>query len=318
MYTAAALVLSLVIAASTNLPVPQPAIRIPRVVGAFDYMLVDDAKRRLLIAHTSSRSLAIFDLRTGTLERQIYLVGFPHGVAIDLRRDLYLVGTSGEPQVVEVDRRSLTIAHVVRMPGSIDAVVLDTHRDRLYADEDNGQRMWLVDSAGHIAATINTPQDSDAAAYDPASDLLYQNFTTINSTLVLDPLHNRIVKRWSTLPATRPHGLAVDEKLHVLYAAGTNGWLSVINLDSGAVIATARMASNVDQIALDAKRRRLYCASGDGFVSALDVTSRTPALLANIRVPAGAHTLAVDPTMGDVWIAYGTERDDFIMKLSAR
>jgi len=258
------------------------------------------------------------DLASGRLERQIYLAGFPHGIAIDERRGLYLVATSGEPQVVAIDRQHLRIKKTVRMPGPVDALVLDVKRDRIYADEDNGQRIWVLDPDLRVVVTIATPQDSDKVEYDLHTDRLYQNFTTIDSTLVIDPARNEILARWSTLPARRPHGLAIDRTRGVLYVAGANGWLVATDVVTGRLLASVRIAPNVDQIALDAKRRRLYCASGDGYISVLDVSRREPTLLANITVPHGAHTLAVDPSSGDVWISYGTERDDYIMRLVPR
>ena len=297
---------------------PQATIRIPRAAGAFDHMLIDSERRRLLVAHTSSKALAIVDLGSGRLIRQIYVAGFPHGLVIDRARNRYLVGVSGEPQVIEIDRITLHTSRVLRLPRPVDAIALDTKRERLYADEDNGQHIWVLNRAGRIVATISTPQDSDKIEYDGTSDRLYQNFTTIDSTLVIDPARNGVVVRWSTLPARRPHGLVIDPKLGVLYVGGANGWIASLDRNTGRVVASSRIAMNVDQIALDAQRRRLYCASGDGFISVLDISTRALKLLSNIAVPSGAHTLAVDPASGDVWIAYGSERDDYIMKLGPR
>lgn len=311
---------ALVFVAPSSNPVlaPQRPIQIPKIPGAFDHMLVDAPEHRLLIAHTSSKALAIVDVRSGTVVRSIYLGGSPHGIAMDESRGIYFVGTSGEAQVVELDRRSLAVLKTIRMPGPVDALAFDSKRQRLYADEDNGQSIWVLDRSAHVIATIKTPQDSDKVQYDPTTDRLYQNFTSIDATLVIDPATNLIVAHWSTLPARRPHGLAVDLQRHELYVAGANGWLVALDLSSGRLLASLPLARNVDQVALDSGRRRLYCASGDGFVSVIDVAGARPRLLANVSVPAGAHTLAADPNSGDVWIAYGTPRDDFIMRLAPR
>ncbi|HEY6358184.1 MAG TPA: hypothetical protein VIX35_08060, partial [Vicinamibacterales bacterium] len=120
----------------------------------------------------------------------------------------------------------------------------------------------------------------------------------------------------STSPAAKPHGLAVDDVRRRAYVAGTNGAIVALDLRSGARISTAPIARDVDQIAFDPKRGRLYCASGDGFVSVVRVDDAGLTHIADVRVPAGAHTLALDPDSGAVWISYGTERDDYIMKLA--
>jgi hypothetical protein len=75
------------------------------------------------------------------------------------------------------------------------------------------------------------------------------------------------------------------------------------------------IARNVDQIAFDADRDRIYCASGSGFVSVVHAGQAGLSHIADVPVPAGAHTLALDPSSGALWISYGTPADDYIMKL---
>jgi len=58
-----------------------------------------------------------------------------------------------------------------------------------------------------IIATTHTPRDSDKAEYDAQTDRVYQNFTTTNSLLVIDPATHAVRASWSTLPATRPTAL---------------------------------------------------------------------------------------------------------------
>ncbi|MBV8082440.1 MAG: hypothetical protein JO293_08190 [Candidatus Eremiobacteraeota bacterium] len=303
------------LAAISTLPLmPQAPIEVPKTPGAFDYMLVDTQLKRLLIAHTGSHAFAIADISSGAMLGQLDVGGPPHGIAIDVRDDAYLVGTSGQPQVVVVDRHTLRILKSIRMPGPVDAVALDTRRDVLYADADNGASIWLL-SNGRIIHTLATPQDSDKSAYDELSDRVYQNFTTANAMYVIDPAKVRFVASWSTLPAQKPHGLALDDARHRVYVAGTNGVLVALDLRTGVRLGSAPIARNVDQIAFDPERARIYCASGDGFVSVVSAGPAGVAHVADVPVPAGAHTLALDPSSGALWISYGTPKDDYIMKL---
>jgi len=290
---------------------------VPRAAGYFDYMTVDATRRRLIVSHTGSQAVAFLDVASGKLERQLY-VGTAHGIAIDERDDRYFVGTSGATHVVTViDRRTLKIVGSIPMPGPIDALAFDSRRDMLYADEDNGDRIWLVSIPGDaITATLHTPQDSDKIEYDRSTDRLYQNFTTINAMLVIDPASHATIARWSTLPARRPHGLAVDSAHGFVYAAGANGKLVELDLHSGALVSSVPIATNVDQMALDLRSRRVYCASGNGVVSVVDVREPTMRFIANVPVPQGAHTIAWDPQSGVLWISYGTVHDDYIMKLT--
>lgn len=298
----------------------QPALEIPRDVGYFDYMVVDRKLRRLIAAHTGSLSLAFVDADQGTLIRQVYIGSAPHGLAIDERDGLYFAGTSGaEHSVIVIDRTSLKIVGNIRMPGPVDALAFDYTRGELYADEDDGDAIWVVNARSRrIIATIHTPRDSDKAGYDAQTDRVYQNFTTTNSLLVIDPVTHAIRASWSTLPATRPHGLAIDSVRHRLFVAGTNGKLVAMDSATGRIAFSVDVAAHVDQIALDTARGRLYCASGDGSLSVVETGGHDVRLVANVRVPRGAHTVAVDPVTGAVWISYGTERNDYVVRLVPR
>ncbi len=299
--------------------VAQPALAIPRSVGYFDYMVVDRKLRRLVAAHTGSLSLAFVDADKNVLIRQVYLGAAPHGLAIDERDGIYFVGTSGAEHAVMIfDRTTLKSVGAIPMPGPVDALAFDRTRGELYADEDDGDSIWVVNARSRrIVATIHTPRDSDKADYDALTDRVYQNFTTTNSLLVIDPASHAIRASWSTLPATRPHGLAIDSAHHRLFVVGTNGKLVAIDMGTGRVTSSIDVADHVDQIALDKRRQRLYCASGEGLLSVVEVGNRVK-LLANVHVPRGAHTVAVDSSTGIVWISYGTERDDYVVRLFPR
>jgi len=294
-----------------------PPVVVPRANGFFDYMLVDAERRRLIVSHTGSQSVAFIDVASGKLQRQLY-IGTTHGIAIDAHDERYYIGTSGATHIIAVvDRRTLRLVATISMPVPIDALTFDDRRGMLYADEDNGDTIWVIAArTNQVVARIRTPQDSDKADYDHATDRFYQNFTTINAMLVIDPQSHATLARWSTLPARKPHGLAVDSKAGIVYAAGVNGALVALDIHTGRRVATAAITKNVDQIALDTRRRRLYCASGDGQLSVVDVRTPHIALIATIAVPRGAHTVALDPQTGAVWLSYGTEHDDYVMRLT--
>jgi len=137
----------------------------------------------------------------------------------------------------------------------------------------------------------------------------------MNTTLIIDP--SLMLRSPASAPcrARHPHGIAIDAPHKRLYVGGSNGKLVQIDLRERVVSSALDIASDVDQIAFDSARHRLYCASGDGYISVVAINGNRPALLANVRVPRGAHTLAVDPVTGAVWISYGTEDRDYVMKL---
>jgi DNA-binding beta-propeller fold protein YncE len=293
----------------------KPAITVPRSPGSFDYLSVDLDRRYLLVAHTGSHTLDVFKLDSGALLRQI-IVGAAHGAAVDVKDRKFFVSTSDGILAV-VDRDNLVLNDRVKLPGPGDGIAFDPKNDTVYIDEDNGTRVFTVNGkTNKPGAVVTIPQDPEFVDYDPVSDKLYQNIVSTNSVVVIDPATNTVTATWSTLPATEPHGQAVDSATGRVFAVGSNGILVAIDMKTGTVIAQAPVTPRVDQIVFDPGTMRIYCASGTGVVSVVQETTAGLSALADVVVPEHAHTITADPAMHNVWIAYGGRQDDFIMELT--
>lgn len=295
---------------------PQTPIMVQRTPGTFDYLEVDNLYRRLLVAHTGSRTLDVIDLNNNNVLRQ-ESVGDGHGIAVDVKDGKYFVGTSRQAFVVVLGRKFMVKDDQIPAGGPIDAIALDSKTGMLYADRASDNQIviisaktnkvyWSMRVGGGVLEYI---------VYDPVSDRIYQNVESTGEVLVIDPNANKLIAAWSAAPATQLHGLAVDGATHRLFTAGDNGKLSVMDTNTGAVIATVDIPASVDQIAFDAGRKRLYCASGIGLLSVVQETDTGAEHVADIPVPRRTHSVAVDPTTHAVWIAYGADDNDYVMKL---
>jgi hypothetical protein len=294
---------------------PQTPIALPRAPGFFDYMEVDAQYKRLLVAHSDSRTLDIIDLTNDSLARQVE-VGDSHGIALDIKDGKYFVGTSRPPYVVDVQRKYMVKQNQIPTSGPIDAIALDTKTDRLYADRVDNSSIVIVDAKyDRILGNISLPGSPEFIVYDPVSDRIYQNITSTARVVVIDPARNAIVASWSAAPAAKLTGLAVDGAAHHLFSAGSNGRLVEIDTTNGAVLAAAEIAPDVDQIAFDPELKRVYCASGTGQLSVVAETDSGLAPIGDVIVPRHAHTVAVDPNTHNVWISYGAPDNDYVMKL---
>ena len=131
---------------------------------------------------------------------------------------------------------------------------------------------------------------------------------------MIDPATHTVTATWSTAPATGPHGLAVDEKAHRLFSAGKNGKLAAIDTRTGKVIGSANIEPGVDQIGIDPALKRIYCACGSGAISVVGEMPDGVALLGDVPVTPGTHTLAVDPKTHAVWISYANAHDSYVQR----
>jgi len=292
-------------------PVP-----VPRAVGRFDYLIIDEKYRRLLAVHTSSNELLVVNIDTGEIERRV-AVGRGHGVAIDILDGKIFVGTE-DGYISQLNRRWLVENQRIYTNGPVDAIVFDPRNRRLYADHADGTEVWVVqanaDKLMQFPVTID--KGPEFLEYDPVSDKIYQNITSTNSVAVIDPGTNAVIASWPVAVARDLRGLAVDGKGKRLFTAGVNGKLAVLDLGTGQVIQTIDIAPRVDQIAYDPIADRLYCASGTGLLSVIGETGEGFGHIGDVPIPRGTHTLAIDPKTHNVWIAYGGDTNDYVMKIS--
>ena len=294
---------------------PQTPVLDPRAPGFFDYLAVDEKYRRLLVAHTGSRTLDVVDLNANSILRQ-ESVGDAHGIAVDIKDGKYFIGTSRPPYVVVLGRKYMVKDDQIPVGGPIDAVAFDPVNGMLYADRfDNNSIVVVNGKTNKVYYTIPVGGGLEYIVYDPGSDRIYQNVEPTGDVVVVDPKVNRIVATWHATPATQLHGLAVDSMSHRLFTAGANGKLAVLDTTSGALVTAVDIAPSVDQIAFDPGLRRVYCASGLGLLSVVQETAAGAEHIADITVPRRTHSVAVDPVTHAVWIAYGASDDDYVLKL---
>lgn len=298
----------------------QKPIAVPRSAGYFDYMSVDVKMRRLLVAHSANDALAIVDMDAGTLLQQVNLGDGAggSGVAVDERDGKYFVGVSTN-RVVDINRKNMVVQQYIAMPGPIDGITFDPKNDTLYADEADGKHVWAINGkSDKIVATIDVPGKPEYVDYDPVSDRVYQNIELPEPSMVfaIDPKTNTVAARWPVAPSTRVHGLAIDGAAGRVFSIGINGKLAVLDVKTGALVATVDVAGRVDQIVFDPGTRRVYCPSGAGVLTIVQATDEGGTVVGSVSIPRGTHTITVDPKTHAVWISYGALDNDYVQKLA--
>ncbi len=295
---------------------PHKPILIPGGAGRFDYMIVDNGMRRLYATHKGTKTLAALNLTTETVLPSAK-VGGTQGDAVDAKDHALVLGGETGDCILKLNRKSLAIEKTIPTGGPVDAITYDPKNDMVYADHDDHPQIYVVDmKSGSLVKTVAIEGQPEFIEYDPANGMVYQNVKSTNTILQLNTKNDKVSTFASSLPATSPHGLAIDAKHGVLFSAGQNGILSVYSIRTHKQIATAPIAKGVDQIIFDPGTQRCYCAC-KGFISVVQETRKGAKSLGDVPVPAGSHTLAVDPKTHDVWTTYLTANHSYFLRLSA-
>lgn len=285
------------------------------IVSRFDYVTVDARRHRVYAAHTGSQTLLIVDETTGKVLGQVD-TGPMHGVAVDPADGMIYTGDGTDQTVSKIDPVAMKVVSSVNVPGNVDGIEYDPQLHRLYADEDGGDHLYVIDTRTmKLAATVTLPSsDPEAIAIDPATHTVYQNLNDSNSIAVIDPKTLRVVKRITTAPIQHNHPLVFDAATDELVVGGKNGVMATY-APNGSLLAQGKVQPDIDQCSLGARGDVEACA-GHGIVTLVALSKDgAPHVVATYHAPAGTHTVGIDEDAGTLWIVYPSDKGDFIQGL---
>ena len=293
------------------LPVAPPQA-VP-IFSGFDYLTVDAARRRVYAAHTASNALLVVDADTGKIIGQVK-VGNLHGVAVDPATGHVFTGNGTDESVSEVDPVTLKEIRSADVPGVIDAIVFDAGNSRIYADEDNGTHVYVIDTKSmKTIATIDVPgHKPEYLAVDPKTHEVYQNITDLQEVAVIDPVTLKVSRTFPTPQVTANHPLQFDPDYRHLIIGGKNGVLATF-LPSGTLVGTLAISQQgVDQCDLDRTSHVFVCA-GSGTLAVFRDNATGPAsLVTTTDISKTAHTVAIDPKSMTVWTVWPQADGDYV------
>lgn len=278
----------------------------------FDYVTVDAQRRRVYAAHAGNASLLIVNADTGKVLGQVQ-VGPMAGVAVNEATGNVYTGDGDDKAVSEVDPVAMKEVHRVSVDGPVDAIAYDAANHRIYADEDDGTRIFVIDTNTFKQfGTIMLPgHKPEYLVVDPQTHDVYQNIATDDEIAVIDPktlTASRIIR---TPNVRNNHPLQFNPNNRTLLVAGENAVLAVYGLD-GAPAASTALPARVDQCAFDPQRSWLACAASSSIVLYQVPNSGAPQMLAQLAVGARMHTLAIDAATGRIWAVWGSPQGDYV------
>jgi DNA-binding beta-propeller fold protein YncE len=291
---------------------PQP---VP-VFSGFDYVTVDEARHRAYAAHTRSDRLLIVDATTGKVTAQVD-VGPMHGVAVEPSTGNVFTGDGTDDALSKVDPVSGNVLASVDVPGHIDAIAYDPVRGRIYADQDGGGNVYVIDGATmKVIGTIAMPADDlESPSVDPKTGMLYQNLANGGGFAIVDPKSLKVVRVVKTPQLQDNHPLVFAPAANQIIVGGENGVLSAYAPD-GTHVGDTTVQPHIDQCSTGSKGALVACA-GKGIVSVIAVKSgAAPRVVAKLDTGhTGLHTVGIDETTHDLWVVWSDSRGDWVQRL---
>jgi len=288
------------------------------IYSGFDYVTVDALRRRVYAAHTASQALTIVDADTGKVTGQVR-VGPVHGVAVDPVTGHVYTGNGADDSISEIDPVAKTVLRTTPVAGSVDAIAYDASNGHIYADEDDGTHVFVVDaktmkSVGSVDLPGHKPE---YLAIDPRTHDVYQNIADLGEVVVIDGATLKVKRTIATPDIKGNHPLQYDALHGHIIVGGQNGTLATYDA-AGTLLGKTAVQERIDQCSLDQATHLLACA-GSGALSLLrDNAHGAATLVARTSTERGAHTVGVDEKTGNVWLVWAQPSGDFVQAFAPK
>ena len=289
--------------------IPLPGLK----EGDFDHFAVDLEGHRLFVTTEKNGVLPVFDTRTNKLIHTIAGLDEPHAILFrkDTKRMFVVDGGASELKIYDAD--SYKLIGQVKLTEDADSIAFDPQTKYMYVV--NGGReaktpyslISVVDTnSSKKLRDIKINSDHiEALVLEKSGARMFMNITGQNAVGVMDRTQSALSARWP-LPAGDKQNVAMafDEAGHRLFVTTrTPPKLIVLNSDNGKVVSSVPSVGLVDDMAYDAKQKRIYLA-GDGFVDVIEQKDADHYVPLG-RVPGGfrAKTALLVPELNRYYLA---------------
>jgi DNA-binding beta-propeller fold protein YncE len=288
-------------------------IGLPRdgVLNVLDYLTLNG--NTLFVTSESSGALFKIALDPSNLPASTVTemsgTGAAHGVALLPGQNVAFI-TRSEADTVDIfDPNSLQQLGSIPVADDADAILYAPSARLVYVANGDARLATLIDPEKRVTVgIIHLPGKPEFSALDPQTGLLYQNLEDINSIAAIDLSKRSIAGQWSLAPCEGPSGMAMDPEQRRLFAVCSgNAKLVVFDLDTHRLITSLKIGGGPDSVAFDPALHRIYSAGRTGKLTVIQQDSPDAyRVLDKIDTHYGAHTLAVDPATGKVFVAYAS------------
>ncbi|WFU38403.1 YncE family protein [Bradyrhizobium sp. CB82] len=278
-------------------------ILLGHVRGRIDHMAVDLKRQRLFVAELGNDSLGVIDLAKRNLVRTISRLSEPQGVGYEPSTDTLFVANARDGSVKLFDGNDYEARGQIELGSDADNIRIDAAARRVIVGYGDGALAYLD------AATRNKVQNTPLKAHpesfqlDPDTNRIFVNLPNARAVAVVD---GKSAKQLASWPVDRGgnYAMAIDrERNRLLVAFRSPPGLGVLELADGKAIGIVDTCGDVDDLFVDARRKRVYVSCGQGYVDVLEANGMAYQRISRIPTVAGARTSLFIPEIDRLLVA---------------
>ena len=261
--------------------------------GSWDYLIVDDAARRVYVSHGTQ--VEVLDADSYELKGTIPDTKGVHGIALAPEFGRGFTSNGRSDSVTIFDLKTLEIKGQVKTGKNPDAIIYDPATKQVFAFNGGGKSATVIDAKeGKVNGTIELAGRPEFAAADGAGNV-FVNIEDKSLLVKIDAKSLKVLEQWPLEPGEEPASLAMDPKSNRLFAGCHNKMLVVVNAENGKVVAKVPVGQGADATMFDPETRNIFTSCGDGTITVVHADGDDKfSVVETIKTKARSKTMAVD------------------------
>jgi DNA-binding beta-propeller fold protein YncE len=262
--------------------------------GGWDYVYVDSDARRVYVSRGTHT--VVLDADTYAVVGDIPDTQGVHGIAIasDLGRGFTSNGRSNDVTVFDL-KTLKPIGSNVKTDANPDAILYEPVTKRVFTFNGRGKNATAINGAdGAVLGNIDLRGKPEFAAADGKGSI-YVNNEDSSELHHLDAASLKELHHWPLAPCKSPSGLAMDVKNRRTFSVCDEKVMSVVNVDTGKVVATPAICEGPDAAGFDPSSGYVFASCGDGNLTVIHQDSPDKyTVVENVPTKRSARTMGLD------------------------
>jgi DNA-binding beta-propeller fold protein YncE len=271
--------------------------------GAWDYLEVDSAARRLYVSHGTK--VAVIDIDQEAVVGEIADTPGVHGIAVAPKLGLGFTSNGRENKASIFDLKTLKTNSKVDTGENPDAILYDEGQEEVYTFNGRGGSATVFEAkTGKVVATIPLSGKPEFAVANPKAGRIYNNLEDKGEVAVIDTKTHKVVNKWPLAPGEEPSGMAFDPEHQRLFLGCGNKLMVMMDSTTGKVVTTVPIGQGVDATKFDSGTQLAFCSCGDGTVTIAHEDSPDKlTVVQTLKTEPRARTMTLDPKTHKIYLA---------------